>query len=236
MSNKRNYSGSNVSMLTVSSVIVENAIADKAFLTSKRVSWNDPFFGDLQTKIESGFLVLGIDKAGAQRQATIVVLQIQKEALSVLGEVKVQLGEDFKSDKVQLNELLTSLGFNSYYKQALKKDQNALIQLLYQFKENLTPSLRAKIEAKGTAKASLDTLVGYADTLKNANITQETLKNTGKTLTDKDVTLLNEIYSTVISVAKIARTFYKGNVAKQAQYSYTKVLSKLSSTGTTKKV
>ena len=230
----RKYSGSAVAMLTVSSVIVDNAIADETFLISKRASWGNSFFSDLKQKIENGFGVLGIDKIGGQRQATIIVLQIQKDALSVLSEVKVQISEDFKKDKVQLNEILTALGFNAYHKQALNKDQNALVQLLYQFKENLTPALHEEIEAKGTARESLDALIGYADALKEANITQETLKSTSKTLTEKDNAILNDVYDEIISVAKIARVFYKGNAAKQDQYSYTKILSKLS-TGVTKK-
>ncbi len=68
--------------------------------------------------------------------------------------------------------------------------------------------------------------------MKTANVTQEKLKGTSKTITEKDVTALNDIYSTVIGIARIARRFYHGNPAKQGQYSFTKISSRLTSSGT----
>jgi hypothetical protein len=46
-----------------------------------------------------------------------------------------------------------------------------LIQLLFQFKKNLTPALKDEIVTKGTAKATLDGIVTYADGLIGANVT-----------------------------------------------------------------
>ena len=65
-----------------------------------------------------------------------------------------------------------NLGFTKYYKAVAKKDQEAIIDLLYQFKTNLTPALKATIITEGTAETLLDAVVGYAEVLKNANITQ----------------------------------------------------------------
>jgi len=40
---KRKYKGSDVDMLTVSSTIVEHAIANKTKLVAKRATWADPY-------------------------------------------------------------------------------------------------------------------------------------------------------------------------------------------------
>lgn len=63
----------------------------------------------------------------------------------------------------------------------------------------------------------------------SANITQETLKGSSKLITAEAVTEFNAIYDEVISVAKIARNFYKGNPNKQDEFSYAKILKKLNS-------
>ena len=76
------------------------------------------------------------------------------------------------------------------------------------FKQNL-PGLRAEIEAKGTDKNTLNTITGYADTLKNANVKQETFKGSKKSITATGITEFNGIYDDVISICKIAAKFCK---------------------------
>jgi len=92
----------------------------------------------------------------------------------------VQIDQDFKPTPDRRTEILKQLGFTDYYKDARKKDQEALINLLYQFKANLTAELKTEIANKGTAPAALEEIVEFADTLKNANVTQEGNKGTKK--------------------------------------------------------
>ena len=181
---QRNYSTKDVDMLVTASTIVENAIANKEFLQSKRSAWADPFFDDLKTQIDDAMQThLGIDSAKDLRQATQTLTGIQKQALSNLAEVKVQITEDFKTDKTRRNEILNELGFIGYHQPARTGDQEALINLLFKFKTNLTTQLTTEISAKGTSAELLSAIAGYADTLKNADITQETFKGTRKTIT-----------------------------------------------------
>jgi hypothetical protein len=224
---KRNFPGNDISMLTTAAVITDNALMDIDFLTTKRPGWKTPFFENLKLKIDSGFVAVGIDKAGDLRLATNRMLATQQAAINSLSEMKIQISEDFKSDKTRRVEILNHLGFTSFYASAAKRNQNTTVKLLNQFKENLTPELRAEIEAKGTAPEALDRIVAFADELKAANISQEVHKGNRQTLTDNEIALLNDIYAEVISVAKIAHIFYRGNSSKQAQYSFTKIRSRL---------
>ena len=225
---KRNYTCKDVDMLTVSATIVENATANLDFLTGKRRAWADPFFPNLKAQIDRAFReFLGIDSASEQRKATQTVSEIQNDSLTDLAEVKVQIEADFKSDKTRRDEILKTLGYTEYHKKAQAKDQEALIQLLYRFRTNLTPQLRIDITTQGIDEISLDRICNYADQMANANITQETLKGGRKTITTEAVTEFNAIYDEVISVAKIARSFYKGNPVKQDEFSFAKILKKL---------
>jgi hypothetical protein len=225
----RKYTGKDVDMLVACSTIIENAIANKTFLQSKRSNWTDDFFTNLQNNINNALEQhLGIDSAKNLRGATQTLLSIQKQALKDLAEVKVQIAEDFKKEPIKQNEILTQLGFTTYLKEAQKGDQEALVQLLYKFKTNLTYDLKNEIVSKGTAESILTQTTTYADTLKNADITQETFKGTRKEITETAIKAFNEIYDDVISIAKIASNFYKEEPVKKDLFSFTKINKTLS--------
>ena len=50
---KRKYNNKDIEMLTATSTIIENAIANKTFLQTKRSTWANSFFEDLKTEIEN---------------------------------------------------------------------------------------------------------------------------------------------------------------------------------------
>jgi len=225
---KRAYKGKDVEMLTSCSTIVDHATEHKPFLIIKRTNWVDPFFPDLKTRIDNAFTnILGVDNAQQMRAATQVVLGIEANALPALSEFKVQLMEDFKNNKTRRDEILNNLGFTAHLKAAQKSDQEALIELLLSFKLNMTPALQTEITNAGTAAATITTIIGYAQVLKDSNITQETMKGSRKVITEAGVKEFNEIYNQVISVAKISANFFKTDKAIQQKFSYAKVLKNL---------
>jgi hypothetical protein len=228
MTTTRNYQGKDVDMLTACATIIENAIANQDFLASKRSTWQPPYFDNIKTRIDNAFRqFLGIDSAAEQRRATQTVTQIQTQALANLAELKIQIKEDFKADKKRRDEILKELGYTDFYKQAQSKDQEGLIQMLYRYCANLTAELNSEIISKGTDPQTLSRLSSYADQLSSANITQETLKGSRKLVTEEAVREFNAIYDEVISIAKIAHNFFKGDPNRQAEFSYSKVRSKL---------
>lgn len=221
---ERIYNTKDVDMLLSIDTIIDAAIANKAFLQSKRSNWADPFFDDIKQHINDVIQnYLGVDSAKQLREATMVVKTIQANALRELSEIKVQIEQDFKPTPDRKDEILNQLGFTSYYITAYSKDQEALINLLFQYKTNLTPTLKAEIVAKGTAQAALDAILVYADTLKDANVHQEGSKGTRKEITSEAILAFNEIYSTVSSIAIIAAKFYKAEPVKKDQFTFSKV-------------
>ncbi|MGB4776666.1 MAG: hypothetical protein WBP45_15920 [Daejeonella sp.] len=221
---KRTYKSKDVDMLSISAAIILQAIKHQVFLAGKRPKWADPFFKDLAEHIDAAFSnILGIDNAKEMRTATQALLTIQAKALRDLSEFKVQLEADFKDNKNRLLELLTNLGFSQHYKQVHQKDQQAMVDLLFQFKLNMSPELQTEITNAGTRGTLITAITGYADELKNSNVTQETLKGSRKEVSQAGITELNGIYSEVINIAKIAANFFKDNKAVQSQFVYSKV-------------
>ena len=220
----RQYRIKDVDMLIAASTITDAAISHKIFLQSNRATWADPFFDDLKNDIDTAIQThLGLDAAKDLRLATITINEIQTNAINDLALVKVQISEDFKDNPIRRTEILNELGFNTFLKSAQRKDQEALINLLFQFKTNLSISLRTEIVTKGTADALLTKIVNYANNLKSADITQENTKGIKKVITVEAITDFNAIYNRVISVSKIASKLFKEAPAIQQQFTFKRV-------------
>jgi len=140
-----------------------------------------------------------------------------------LQNFKVQIDSDFNNDKPKRDEILNVLGFTAHLKDVQDGDQEALIELLTKFKENIGTH-QADIVAKGMAVALITNIIGYADTLKNANVTQETAKGSRKTITDAALTEFNAIYEIISGVCKICFNFYKDDKPRQDMFSFSKVV------------
>ncbi len=227
----RLYKGKDAEMLITASVITESAIANKTFLVTKRPLWVDPFLPNLKAKIDTAVQTfLGADNAKSLRLATQALLAIEKNALRDLAEFKVGIEVDFTTDKPRLKEILTQLGFVAFHKSAKNGDQEALINLLFQFKTNMITTLQTEIVNKGTNPALITTIIGYANALKSANVTQETFKGTRKTATATAIKEFNACYSLVIGICKISAKLFKDQPDMKVQFSYSKVLKALNNT------
>jgi hypothetical protein len=224
---RKKFNGKPVDMLTACQTITEQAIADEDFLSAQRPAWAAPFFSKHQSRIASAFTeTLGVSNIAGQRKATQLVNSIHHEALDEIAILKIQIGQDFKKEPARRDEILKTLGFNLLSKKT-RTSQEIFIQLLYQFKNNLTNELRNEISGKSIAVDLLDKIIAYADQMALANVTQEVLKGTTKVVSQKTMELLNDIYSDTITIAVIARRLFKDNKAKQDIYSYSKTLKKL---------
>ena len=221
----RKYSTSDVVMLTSSATIVENAILHKAFLVSKRATWADPFLPNLLARINTAVQTyIGVDSAKNLRLATQSVQALQVNALNKLSEFNVQITQDFKKVPTRKNELLNTLGFNDFYQDAYKnKSQEALINLLFQFKKNMDAALKTEITAKGTSATSIAEIIAFADTLNNANVNQETYKSNRPAITVAAINTFNDIYDDVINVATISAKFFKEDKAIKDSFSFSKI-------------
>lgn len=221
----RKFSTSDVVMLTSSATIVDNAIIHKTFLVSKRATWADPFLPNLLARINTAVQTyIGVDSAKTLRNATQAVQALQTNALGKLSEFNVQITQDFKKVATRKNEILNTLGFKDFYQDAYKnKSQEALINLLFQFKKNMDATLKTEITAKGTSATSIDEIIAFADTLNNANVNQETYKSNRPAITAAAINTFNDIYDDVINVGTISAKFFKTDKAVKESFSFSKL-------------
>lgn len=219
------YNVKNVEMLLAAKTIVQSLSANLAQLSTARSTWTEAYVAELEAKINDALEnYLGLDKKKELRQATVTLTDIQDPALRNLSFLKTQLEVDFGT---QAAEITKTLGYQQNLPGAQQGNQEALIQLLYTFKQNMTEELKTQIVEKGTNPALIDNIRGYADTLQQANTTQETLKETTKELSEEATTLFNTIYEEIIGICKIAANFYHNEPLKKQQFTFRKVIANM---------
>ncbi|HNX57098.1 MAG TPA: hypothetical protein PLG33_02035 [Prolixibacteraceae bacterium] len=218
----RNYSYKDVVMLMAAKTILQSMQANLGELSTARSNWTEAYLSELIQKIDLAIeTFLGLDKKQSLREATELLNQIMKPALRDLSFLKTQIEVDFKN---RADEILKTLGIDKNLK---NMKQEALIEALYSFRKGMTDSLKSEITGKGANPALIETLVGYASQLQEANLNQEGLKSTTKEVSQEGIDTFNAIYDEVIGVSKIAAKYYEADKLKKEQFTFSKVVRRM---------
>lgn len=228
MAKNRNYNYKDVDMLMTSKTIAESFKANLSDLSTTRTDWTEQYANELITKIDNSIENhLGIDVKKELRDASANLASIQVPAKRDVSYFKTQVDDDFKTNTSKRDEILKTLGFAKHLRSVQKGNQESLIQLLYAFKTNMTESLRLEITGKGMNASLIDNIVGYADTFKQANVTQETFKESTKEVTKEVSVSFNAIYDEIIGICKKASNYYQYEPLKKEQFTFSKVIDNL---------
>ncbi len=233
MTTQRNYSSSDVDMLTAAMIIAQNGKENEEFLSAKRPAWASPFFDDLITRIENTSTdILGIRSVHQLVEASNTMQTLRKEVLADIAELKVQIKVDYAGNKQEMELLLNKLGIGNTSPD-YKLSQQALTQTVEMLQTTLTPELITQMQEKGIAAPAIDSLIADSKEYIKANVAQEQGKLTRSTLSAANTKELNDLYKTIIGISKIARTFYKGQPKMQAKFSFNKILKNLTGSKST---
>ena len=221
----RKYNYKDVEMLLASKTISTSLSENLADLSMARTTWTSVYVTALATRIDDAIEnYLGLDKKKTLREATLRLASLQIPAMRDLSFIKTQIDVDFGKEA---KEMLKNLGFDKHLRDVQKGDQEALIQLLYAFKKGLTDELKTQITEKGTNPVLIDRIIAYADQLKEANVSQESLKETTKVISEEAVLVFNNIYEEIVGICKIASSFYQYEPLKKEQFTFSKVIANM---------
>lgn len=228
MAINRNYSCKDVDMLIASRTIAETFRVNISALSAVRTCWTPQYAEELNNRIKSVMeKFLGIDSRKILRESSQALNEIQMPARRDVAFFKTQIDADFKDKPHLRDELLRNLGFVKYLKDVQKGNQEALILLLNAFRINMNDGIRKQITEKGLNNALIDNIIGYTTSLENANITQESFKLLTKEVTQEVRASFNAIYDEIISICKIASSYYRYEPLKAEQFTFHKVLKNL---------
>ncbi|MCY1722394.1 hypothetical protein OU798_18740 [Prolixibacteraceae bacterium Z1-6] len=228
MTTPRTFKCKDVEMLMASKTILKSFSTNLTDLSMVRTNWTPEYASALEEEVDAAIdTYLGLDKKKQLRSATAILMAIQEPALHDLSFLKTQIEVDFGNDA---KEIVKTLGYNTYLKDARKGDQEALTQLLYAFAKGMTDTLKAEIVAKGTNPALIERIVGYGSQLSQANVNQESLKETSKMVAEEAVEVFNRIYKEIIGICKIAANYYNNDPLRKGQFTFKKVIENMSVT------
>ncbi|MDX9881355.1 MAG: hypothetical protein RBS73_04775 [Prolixibacteraceae bacterium] len=147
-------------------------------------------------------------------------------ALIDLGVFRALMKVDFKNDKEFEKDCFHKLGYTSYFSDAKNGDHYSLYMLLDTFKKEMTPSLEARIVEGGIKAEIIHRIQSYAENL-------EDLKRCFDLLTVSDELCaeakseLNEVYSQVKDICRVAAAYYQFDPSKRELFDFYKVMIRL---------
>ena len=228
MAKNRNYSCKDVDMLLASKTIAESFRANISELSAISTIWTEEYALDLIARIDNAIATsLGTDARKDLRGATAALLAIQTPAKRDLAFVRLTISEEFKQNPARRDEILNTLCFTFFLHKGAKANQEELVQLLYTFKTNLTDPLRQEIIATGINPLLLDNILGYAETYRQANVMQESLKGSTKDITSDVIATFNAIYHEIIGICKTVAKYYTYEPLKKERFNFAKVLANM---------
>jgi len=228
METTRKYNFKDVDMLLASKTLVQGLSDNLAELSAVRNNWTEDYVKQLGGRIDNAIdKYLGLDKKKELREATTYISSVQTPARQDLSFFKTQIEVDFRDDKAKLEKILKGLGFLNNYRAVQKGRQEATIQMLYAFKKGMTGKLKSEILAKGINIALIDRIIEYANRLLEAEISQETLKETTKIISAEAIHVFNKLYDEVTGICKIASHFYQYDPLKKRLFTFSKLVSNM---------
>ncbi len=228
MNGVREYKAKDVEMLLASKTISLSFVTNIEELSVIRSTWTEVYAKGISVRIDRVIdNYLGLDKKRELREATSKLKSIQMPSLRDLSFLKTQVEVDFKDSS---KEILKQLGYGNNLRDLRNGDQEALIQLLYAFRKGMTTELKEQISSAGTNPVLIDRIIKSADELSNANITQESLKETTKEISHEAIIEFNKIYNEIIGICKIAASYYHSDKIMKEQFTFSKVVGNMNVT------
>lgn len=233
MEQVRKFKCKAIELLIIGETIATVAATHVEALAKRRAAFTLAYFDELKTNIDKAYTdVLGVDNAQPMKDATQLLGSMMKPAKNDLVDFNKQLTFDFRKNATRLKQLKDQLGFTTHYTKLKSGDQENFIQLLAKFKANMLADTKTEILTQGTDANLIDRILGYANTLKNANVTQEVGKLLRKELTQQDISTLNDLYDQLILINNIARRSNLSDTVKKT-FSFPALLKNLNNHGTT---
>lgn len=217
----KSYGGSYIVMLVASGTVCENVRQYLETFTNERDEITAEYIDSFEDTINNALQkYLGVNSHTQVKEATQVIRNIAKASINDLGLFSVQFLSDFKKERDRKNLIYSTLGFTKSWRKAQTKNNTALIELLLTFQNNLTPEIESEITAKGLRLARINSVLAHADTLRQANITQESLKGIAKVQTAQAKAVFDNIYEESIKLCTLGRQLFRTEKARRAMFSF----------------
>lgn len=171
---------------------------------------------------------IGQDKRSDQRDATDQVenkmFALRKPLKSILNIIENKFGE------AESAELLNKLGYTAWWRPATRsQSQRAMIELLKQFRDNLTDERRDLLLEKGANPNYLQIISTEAEKFDTANTAQEVKKGESVVLTQEAVIAINALHLRLRDILDAGKNAFSADRVRRRLFSLDATMSAMTS-------
>lgn len=225
MKTTKSYNCKDVTMVMAAQIIVGFLEKYQAELVLARSNWTMEYVTGLKDRINHIITnYVGLDRYNLLRQATSELNSMIIPAHRDLSFLKTQIETDFMGGS---ENILKELGLTTKLTQAKKGSQEALSAVLLTFRRGMNEQLKERIVDKGTNPALIERIIGYTDQVIDKNTRQEQLKLQTTNISHVARVALNELYSEIIGICKIASRYYVDEPAKKNNFTFSQVIKRM---------
>jgi hypothetical protein len=166
----------------------------------------------------------GIRANELQRAATANIHIIRDDIIGVALIIKNQIDRGYINEKERKSEILNLLGYRANWEKAVNSNQIALLELALTF-SNHADDLQDELVAHRVSAEQIKIMKVFADSMNDANITQEALKNTSPIATADMNASLNSVFDRLMDICSAGKIIYRKDPVKKALFSYRRLTS-----------
>jgi len=217
-------------MILASGVVIKNLEFNLGELKTVRTNWTPAYVTEVKNRVDTVATdILGEGNKQLLYESTDKLRLVIDPAIRDISSLKKQIDVDFAKDTSKQKAILKDLGFTDNLLKIQRRSQPAVIAFLLLFGRNIV-NYKTEILAKGTSPELITRLTGYAKVIKDANELQEHLKSSTKDLTNDAIAELNEVYTEIIGICKIAADHYLGNTVKKEMFTFDTIAKNMGQT------
>lgn len=221
---KHEYPGTAVNFLLGAKVVGSIFHEYIAELASVNTTWTPEYSSGLKIRIDD---IAGEYLGVSVRDKLYKLTGSLNQSIATVKDDMVTLRRNIESDFKKSADYQTIKSDLGLTKSIYDLNQSELIAALAKAKRSLTTDYITKITAKGMPVSLLERIIESASTIAEINNEQEALKSTLKDATGKMVTTLNELFTEIMKICKLAADFYKKDSTKKSMFTFTKIMSNL---------
>ena len=199
-------------------------------LSRVRSAWTPDYARQLKARIKSAKLsFLPSESFCKHTDKQQYVHELMISSLKDISILRALIKIDFKDNKTLQKIVFERLGYNDFFSDAKNGDYSSLYEMLEFFKKNMDSELENLICSK-TIPASLVHRIAEYDEKLHDFMSCFDLINASTQLSDDGKKVINEIYSEIKDICRVATAYYLFDPVKRDQFCFFRVMIGLKKT------
>ena len=225
---EKNYNYPHLDMLQGGRIVNLTVEKNIDLFTQRRGYITLEYVNAFGIRINNAADVVATDRKKDQKEDTLSVVTIQKEATDLFTDFFADMRIAYRSNKDRLQFIYQALDYNKYYNKTKNHNQEALAALLLTFGKNVG-DYQTELVEKGILLTNIERLKNLAQPFIAADSEQEKEKHASAKVTEDMQKELNAIYDGIMTLCDLGKLIFRKDQAMADQFTFSKIIAGFSS-------